>query len=421
MSYYHRILETELNKMLGNFPVIALVGPRQVGKSTLLSHISRTHHLRPYYVSLDNPLLAAEANSDPERFLSSFPRPLIIDEFQYAPTLTSYIKIEIDKARDAALFENRPRPDTLFFLTGSQFFDLMDTIRESLAGRVGILNLYNFSTREIEKSPSNTPFTPVYDELKSHTPTKHLTERELYARILRGGYPELIANPNLDSRQYFSSYLQTYIERDIRRLIRPSREYDFTRFVSLLAARTGQQLIIDHLASELRLDSKTASSWLSLLRSTGLVYLLSPYFNNDTKRISKKPKLYFTDTGLACYLAGYPSLDGLMNSSFRGQIFETHVIMEIVKSYINAGLDPAHDLYYYRHNDRQECDLLIRYQNSYYPIEIKSSANPTLGDARWLSSPDIPSAHLADGLILCRASSPVPISDRLRALPIEYI
>lgn len=420
MKYFHRIIEPELTHLLGNFPAIMLIGPRQVGKSTLLNHLARHHDIHPFYVTLDDPVLAGEANAHPEQFLSSFPRPLIIDEFQYAPNLTHYIKMEIDQARQAALFDHAPDPGTLFFLTGSQVFNMMDQASESLAGRLGLLNLYGLSTREIEQVPGS-PFTPDFQELKNRRPTRHLGELEFYQRLLRGSYPELCARPDLSSRPYFAAYLQTYIERDIRRQVRTENEYNFTRFVSLLAARTGQQLVTGHLANEIGVDNKTITGWLSLLQSTGLILLLPPYFNNLTKRVSKRPKVYFTDTGLASYLAGYPTVEGLMASTYKGQIIETHVVMELVKSFTNAGLDIRPDLYYYRSGDQAECDLLLRLHDTYYPIEIKATDRPSSADTRWIRSLDRLGLKLGNGLVICRSSFTMPLDDGNFAIPVEYL
>ena len=420
MPYYHRLIEKELTKMLGNFPAVMILGPRQVGKSTLLEYLSRSHHLDADYVTLDNPVLAGLARQQPEQFLTTYNRPLIVDEFQYAPNLTSYIKIEIDQHQSAALFDKQSVGGTLFFLTGSQVFDTMDTIRESLAGRVGIIHLYGLSTREIEQIPASA-FSPIFTDIKQRRPTHHLGEKDFYKRLLRGSYPALQTQPQLDTQQYFSSYLQTYIERDIRQQLRPENEYNFTRFISLLAARTGQPLIIENIAATLGIDGKTAQSWLSLVKATGLVFILPPYFNNNTKRLTKKPKLYFTDTGLACYLAGYPTLDGLIRSSYKGQIFETYVITELLKSFTNANIDITKNLYYYRRGDKQESDLLLRLQNTFYPIEIKAADHASSRDTVWFDDLRQLGLDIGNGLVICRASSLMALGDNNYTIPVEYI
>lgn len=420
MKYNHRIIEPELLKMIGNFPAVMILGPRQVGKTTLLEYASRQKKIVSEFVTLDNPVLAGQANENPEQFLGAYNRPLVIDEFQYAKNITSFIKMEIDKARSVALFDDGPEVGTIFYLTGSRVFDTLERVRESLAGRVGILKLYSYSAREIEGIPAPA-FSPVYADVKTRKPTVHLTEKTFYERILRGGYPELWLNPKLDARQYFSSYIQTYIERDIRREILPENEYNFIRFVSLLAARTGQALVIDNVAAEIGIDGKTATKWLSLLRSTGVIYLLQPYFNNDTKRIAKRPKIYFTDTALACYLAGYPTVEGLMNSDYKGHIFETYVVSEILKSYANNNVEIDEDIYFFRRNDKQESDLLIRIRDTYYPIEIKSSDHAKTGDTTWFTELDKLGLKRGNGLVICRASVLAPIDENNYAVPIEYI
>lgn len=420
MQYYHRAIEQELEKMMGVFPAIMVLGARQTGKSTLLAFLARQKEIKTEYVTLDNVVLAGEANEHPEQFLGTYGRPLTVDEFQYAPNLTSYMKIEIDQARQKALFGDGEPVETLFFLTGSQIFDSRDVVRESLAGRVGIVNLYTLSAREIEQVPER-PFSPRMEDLKGRTPTAHLKEKEFYERILRGGYPELYAQEAVDTQQFYAAYLQTYIERDIRRQIRPENEYNFSRLLSLLAARTGQQLVVENVAAELGVDGKTVTKWLSTLEATGLVYLLRPYYNNATKRVAKKPKIYFMDTGLACYLAGYPTVEGLMNSSFKGQIFETYVVTEILKSFANAGRDIAKDVYYFRQKDKAESDLLLKIQDVYYPIEIKATDRPTVGDTAWFKELEKLGLKCGEGMVICRCGEKMSLGAEAWALPVEYI
>ena len=373
-GYIKRSIESKLEELEKAFPVIMITGSRQVGKTTLLTVLQKEEN-KINYISFDNIQIRALAIEDPELFLERYKPPLIIDEFQYAPNLLSYIKIIVDKKRQEHLENEKIQSAGLYYLTGSQVFHTMKNISESLAGRVGIIQLYPLSNREIENKKDDM-FLPSYENLEKREKTQRVEVDEIYQKILKGGFPELYSNKNVEPKDFFETYIRTYIERDIRELINVKDEIKFLKFVESIAARTGQELNINDISNSVEINNMTAQNWLSILVNTGLVYLLQPYYNNNVSRIVKRPKIYFMDTGLACFLAGYMDSQTLEKSAYNGAIFETYVVTEIIKSFANQGLDSRKYLYYYRDNNGKEIDLLILYNNVMYPIEIKKSYNP---------------------------------------------
>ena len=351
MNYINRSIEKEIIKLSNSFPAIVITGPRQVGKTTMLRFLSDNMDKKLNYVSLDNLKDRALAIQDPELFLEMYQSPLIIDEFQYAPNLLSYIKIEIDNKRVDSL-KNNNNSNGMYFLTDSQSFLSMKEVTESLAGRIGIVNLYGLSSREINKEPNNL-FIPEVSSLKKEKILVNIPYKELWKRIFFGSFPEIYKNKNIELEKFYDGYVKTYIERDIRDLINVKDEIKFMKFMISVAARTGQELNLNEICNDAEISNPTANEWLSILVNTGLVFLLEPYSTNIIKRIVKRPKLYFMDTGLACYLAKYPSSEILESSAFSGHIFETYVISEIIKSYTNNGLDPKRYLSYYRDNNKK--------------------------------------------------------------------
>ncbi len=419
MKYITRTLEGKLNSMIDKYQVIMITGPRQVGKSTLLNFISKKHNYNVNKVTLDNLILRNQAVEDPELFLRTHETPLIIDEFQKAPELLSYIKMIVDEDNEKVIFGEKENVKTLFFLTGSQIFEAMEGVSESLAGRVGILDLYGLSERELEGIESEL-FLPDINKIKERKRTKYNSTLDLYKKIYKGSYPELYTSDK-DIEQYYSDYLRTYIEKDIRKLINIKDEYKFVKFVSSLAARTGQEFIASSIASEIGIDNKTVSSWISILKNTGLIYLLQPYLNNGVARAVKREKLYFTDTGLACYLAGYVDYKTLEKSVYSGAIFETYVVDEIIKSFTNQGRDARKHLYYYRDNNQKEIDLLINYDNTIYPIEIKKSANPGKDAIKNFDVVKNFEIKSGNGIVLCMVKDIIAIDENNYMVPIEYI
>lgn len=419
-NYIKRTIEQTVKDMANSFPVVMITGPRQVGKTTLLNMLIKQSNENINYVTLDNLDARKLAVEDPELFLKTYKMPLIIDEFQYAPNLLSYIKIIIDKKRIQSFEEDNIQKNGLFYLTGSQAFQTMSNVTESLAGRVGILNLYGLTKREIENVPE-TFFIPDKEILENKLRTENLDVIQIYERIIKGSYPEIYNNDIMNIRNYFETYITTYIERDIRQLINVQDELKFYKFISNVAVRTGQELNMSDICNELGITSVTGDSWLSILVNTGLVYLLQPYSNNNIARIVKKPKIYFMDTGLACYLAGYLDAVTLEKSAFNGPIFETYIITEIIKSYANQGMNARKYLYYYRDNNGKEIDLIIVYNNTVYPIEIKKSANPKVDAIKNFKVIEKFGMKIGNGGIICMKENLFPIDENNNYIPIELI
>lgn len=420
-DYIKRTMENTIEKMKNTFPVIMITGPRQVGKTTLLNYITnKNKNEKINFISLDDLNIRSLAIEDPELFLRTYELPLIIDEFQYAPKLLSYIKIIVDKKRLENLNDDEVKCNGLFYLTGSQAFQTMENVTESLAGRIGILDLYGLTNREIE-GIKEEEFVPDLEMLKKKQKTKQLSTLKLYDRIINGSYPEIYKNRDIDRNKYFETYIRTYIERDIRQLINVQDEIKFLKFVNNVAARTGQELNMSDICNGIGITNSTGEKWLSILTNTGIVYLLQPYSNNSVARIVKKPKVYFMDTGLACYLAGYMDSTTLEKSAYNGAIFETYVISEIIKSFTNNGLDARKYLYYYRDNNGKEIDLLIIRNNVIYPIEIKKSANPGTEAIKNFAVVNKFGLEVGNGGVICMKSELFPIDKNNNYIPIELI
>ena len=416
-NYIKRNIEKKIYHSLKTFPVLMVTGARQVGKSTMLRNLKISEAYT--YVALDNPIERALAKEDPELFLKKYPPPAIIDEIQYATELLPYIKIIVDEKR----LKDKKNSNGMYILTGSQMFKMMKDVSESLAGRISVLNLYGFSKNEMFKE-EETQFLPIFDYIKNRENKKKLGLAELFEVIYRGQFPELVENKELDTGEYYASYLQTYLERDIRDLITIKEETKFLKFISSVAVRTGQELVYDDIAKEVEIDIKTAQNWLSVLRTSGLVYLLQPYSNNAIKRIIKRPKLYFMDTGLACFLAKYVDSKTLEISAYSGSIFETYIMSEIIKTYINNGKYPDLYLYYYRDSNKNEIDLLILQSGIVYPVEIKKSAKPSKGivkNFKVLEPLEKAGLKIGEGGIICMMDKVIPIDDKNNFIPIQCI
>lgn len=403
--YIKRILEDRVTYLAKHFPAVMLCGARQVGKTTLLKKISENQK-DIHYVTLDYPRVRELAKNDPELFLQQYSAPIIIDEIQYAPELLPFIKIKVDE-------NNR---NGSYYLTGSQMFHLMNNVSESLAGRVGILSMYSMSRAEIDEGNS-IPFNP--SKIQNIVSDDSITD--IFDRILKGGMPRIISDPEVSNDDFFGSYVQTYIERDIRDLIKIKDENKFIKFISSVAARTSQEVNMADIAKDVDIDRKTAESWLSILVSSGIVVLLSPYSGNTIKRIIKRPKLYFMDTGLACYLSMWNNARALELSAMSGAMFENYVISEIIKSYSNNGIDTRSRLFYYRDNNGKEIDLLIRDNGKLYPIEIKKSADPGKNALKNFSVLSSFNEEIGEGAVLCMSSMTIPLDEKNKIVPIKAI
>lgn len=418
--YIKRLLEENIKITAKTFPVVLICGPRQVGKTTILEKMKNDEKTSISYVTLDDPLERKLAKEDPSLFLEKHGIPLIIDEIQYATELLPYIKIIVDQKRREALENKNAKENGIYFLTGSQMFSLMQNVSESLAGRVGIIDMYGLSYSEIIANEQNY-FLPTLKYCKEREKIKRPNVKEIFDFILRGSFPKLYQSDENIIQKFYSGYIRTYLERDIRDIINIKDEGKFLTFLSVLAARTGQELNYNSISQDVGIDNKTAEKWLSILRTSGLIFLLQPYSNNPTKRVIKTPKMYFTDTGLACYLAGYSDSETLEKSAINGAIFENYVVMEIVKSFVNAGKDPRLYLSYYRDSNQKEIDLIITINNTVYPIEIKKSKNPDKNMIKNFSVLRKDNIEIGEGGIICMIEKILPLDKENNAIPIQCV
>lgn len=406
---YQRTLSRHLDRLTKNFPVVLVTGPRQVGKSTLLENYVSDRCNR---VTLDDLNERAKAINDPLLFLQEHQAPLLIDEVQYAPELFSYIKIYVDQNRDKK---------GLFLLTGSQKFHLMKGVQETLAGRVAILDLLGLSNQEISNHPSAVPFLPTddfIDELKKQDNSES-TLQNIYTNIFNGSFPELVSRNGEDRDIYYSSYIRTYIDRDVRDSHDVSNTILFNNFIRAVAARTGQLLNISDIARDISIDNKTTQSWMNILEASGLVYLLHPYYNNITNRIIKTPKVYFLDTGLCAYLTGWDSPKSLERGAMSGAILESYVFSEILKSYWHNAKEP--NIYFYRDRDAKEIDFIIEANNTIYPIKVKKTMMPDLGTCKNFSVLKKLQKTVAKGVVLCLKPEVSFISREIISIPITLV
>lgn len=412
--YIKRSIEQTITKLSEEFPVIVVTGARQVGKSTMLRMIKDEGM---NYVSLDDMDVRNLALSDPKYFLEQYSYPLLIDEIQYAPDLLPYIKMIVDEERLKSLKNNEPTR-ALFWLTGSQQFNVMKNISESLAGRVGVLSLYSLSLSEITHNASSV-FSPNVDELKKKEVATMLDTKQIFERIYSGGMPSVVTE-KVDRNDYFSSYVTTYIERDVRQLLNVGRTIEFYNFLQYIAVRTAQEVNYNSIAGDIGIDSKTAKNWISILEASGIIYLLQPYYSNLSNRIIKSPKLYFMDTGLCSYLAKYPNAETLEVGALGGAIFETFVVSEIIKNLTSHGIDPRMRLYYYRDKEQKEIDLVYVEGDTLYPVEIKKGVSPSNPDKNFDVLQKY-SKDVATGIVLCMSKSLQPINKNCWLVPVEYI
>ncbi|MCL2164933.1 MAG: ATP-binding protein [Oscillospiraceae bacterium] len=406
--YIKRHIENAVARTAKMFGAVIVTGPRQVGKTTLLSNL--TGNIT--YVSLDDPIILQSAVNEPGTFFKDYPPPVFVDEIQYAPILFPYIKMQIDKTKAKGQF----------FLSGSQQFQMMKNISESLAGRIGILNLLGLSLREISETEFDKPFIPSEEYYSARKKDLKETEyRDVWKIIHRGSMPELTTNPDFDWQTYYASYVKAYIERDVRELTQVGDELKFLRFMTVVAARSGQLLNLASIARDVGVSQPTADRWTSVLKASGVVYLLEPYHNNVTKRAVKTPKVYFLDTGLAAYLTRWPTDEPLRTGAQAGSFFESFVVAEIIKSYYNAGiLEPP--LYFYRDKEQNEIDLLIHENGTLHPIEIKKNADPGKSDVAAFSALDkIAGVKRGPGGVVCMYDNLVTLTGQDRVIPVKYL
>lgn len=406
--YINRHAEESVRKLSSMFGAVLVTGPRQAGKTTMLKKVAE----KAGYVTLDDPLLLAAATEQSGTFFKDNPPPVFVDEIQYAPKLFSQIKIIID----------RDKKKGQFFMSGSQQFQLMENVSESLAGRLGLLTLLGLSMREKQSVDFSEPFLPTDEYFAARNKSViELSYDEVWENIHRGSMPELCANKDFDWQMFYGAYVRTYIERDVRRLTQVGDEVKFLRFMTVAASCTGQLLNLASLARDVGVSPPTAERWLSILVTSNIIYLLKPYSNNITKRTVKTPKLYFLDTGLAAYLTKWNTADVLKNGAMAGAFFENFVIAEIIKSYYNKGILEL-PLYFYRDKNMNEIDLLIEGNGTLYPLEMKKHADPQRKDiAAFDLLNKIPAVKRGPGGVICMYDNLITLKDNDRVIPVKYL
>lgn len=391
MEYISRHMEKRILELSKSYSAILLTGPRQAGKTTMLRSLAEKENIGREYVTLDDLNTRDMAKNDPALFLQLHKPPMLIDEVQYAPELFTYIKIHIDEHHNPGDF----------WMTGSQIFRLMQGVQESLAGRVALLHMSPMSQREIigaQCIPFTTDFGTLLTESKRIAP---VTTPELFERIWNGSMPGLVSGQYSDRNIYYSSYLSTYVERDVRDISGNVDVLKFNRFVTAVAARTSQLLNYKTLADDADVDIPTAKAWVNILETLGIIFLLHPYSNNVLKRTIKTPKVYFYDTGLVCYLTKWSSPEVAESGAMNGALLENFTVSEIMKSYQNAGLEPY--LYFYRDRDAKEIDVIMEGDGKLCPLEIKKTATPDKRIIKAFGVIDKSPLQVGTGAVLCMA------------------
>ena len=407
-SYIKRHAESTVEKLSKMFGAILVAGPRQVGKTTMLKRITQGVS----YTTLDDMIVRASAQEESGTFFKDNPPPVFVDEIQKAPVLFSQIKMIID----------RDRLKGQFFMCGSQQFQMMKGVSDSLSGRIGLVTLLGFSLRERYGIGFDSPFLPTEEYFSGRKgQLAEISYQDVWNIIHRGNMPELCENPDFDWQMFYGAYVRTYIERDVRELSEVGDTVKFTRFMTAVAASTGQLLNHASLARDVGISQPTAERWLSILVASNIVYLLKPYSNNITKRAIKTPKLYFLDTGLAAYLTRWNTAEVLKNGAMAGAFFESFVVSEIIKSYYNKGIiEPP--LYFFRDKDMNEIDLLIENGGTLYPLEVKKHADP--------QKKDMDAFHLIEKLtgiqrgsggVICLYDNLITLKGNDRVIPINFL
>ena len=408
--YITRHMEKPVMELNEQYPVLLLTGPRQVGKTTMLEHLIEVEGKGRKKVSLDDLTLRELAKTDPKMFFQLYQPPLLIDEVQYAPELFPYIKIMVDE---------RHQPGD-FWLTGSQLFKMMEGVQESLAGRVALLHLSPLSQSEIMKRPPEPPFSlelPLLSERQNGR--QMLNTPKVFQRIHQGVMPALVTGTYSNASIFYSSYIDTYMERDVRRLSNDIDSLKFLRFLRSVAARTSQQVNYKGIADDAEIDQTTAKNWLHVLEALGIIFLLEPYSNNVLKRTVSTPKLYFYDSGIVCYLTRWSSPETAMEGAMSGALLENYTVAEIIKTYQNAGQEPF--LYYYRDKDAREIDLILERDGKLFPIEIKKMASPPKKLTKVFDLIDKSPLQRGTGAILCMADQLGAFDQNNLIVPISLI
>lgn len=387
MGYMKRNLESVVIQVTKEYPVVLVTGPRQVGKTTMLQKLMEGTDRD--YVTLDDLNERALAKSDPELFLQLHKPPVLIDEVQYAPELFAYIKMNVDQKHEPGAF----------WLTGSQVFKLMRGVQESLAGRVAVLSLTSLSQAEMIGKETE-PFVVDMEHLTARKKNRaEIDTRGIFERIYKGSMPAIVSGVNSSSQIFYSSYLSTYIERDVRELSDAIDSLKFLRFITAVAARCGQMVNVAEIARDADINQTQAKNWLGILETLGIIFYLHPYSNNLLKRLVKTPKLYFYDSGLVCYLTKWSSAETLESGAMNGAILENYVVAEIRKTYLNCGKEPY--MYYYRDKDAKEIDIVLEHDGILNPIEIKKTSNPGTELIKVFGLLDPSSTPRSKGAVIC--------------------
>lgn len=387
MSYISRNLEAVMKQVIKEYPVVLLTGPRQVGKTTMLKKLMEGTDRG--YVSLDDLNERSIAKSDPELFLQLHKPPVLIDEVQYAPELFTYIKMQVDKNHEPGAF----------WLTGSQIFKLMKGVQESLAGRIAVLSMTSLSQAEIN-GVEIEPFIIDFDKLSNRGKGRNLADtRDIFERIFKGSMPAIVNGTVTNSQIFYSSYISTYIERDVRELSDAIDALKFLRFITAVAARCSQMLNVADIARDADINQKQAKDWLAILETLGIIFYLHPYSNNLLKRLVKTPKIYFYDTGIVAHLTKWSNPETLESGAMNGAVLENYVVAEIMKTFLNSGKEPY--MYYYRDKDSKEIDIILESDGRLNPIEIKKTSNPGSELIKVFNLLDKSSVLRSKGAVIC--------------------
>lgn len=396
-----REVEKSIKEVNDTFRVLVLTGPRQVGKTTILKKIMPKNMK---YVSLDNETYREEAKKNPKFFLETWGKPLFIDEAQYAPELFPYIKIIVD--------EDKSRGQ--FWLSGSQSFELMKGVSESLAGRVGIIKMNSLTYKEASNNVNDNYFNP-----DSIIEKNYIGPNEIFEHIFKGGLPELYDVPNINLNLFFKSYVDTYIDRDVRLIRNIGDLVTFEKFMRVMAIRNGNTLSYEDIASDVGVSAHTIKAWISVLVTSGIIYLLEPYQNKRIQRLTHMPKIIFMDSGLACYLAGWTSAKELQISKESGNFFETFVVSEIIKQYENKGI-PI-NLTHFRNKETEEIDLLMEKNMTIYPIEIKKTSTPKREMIKNFDYLTKNGVKVGNGGIVCLCDKLFKVDDKRYYIPLSSV
>ena len=407
MKYIERTLERKFLKMSSFFKAVLITGARQVGKTTILKHLAEGQ--KRTYVSMDNTMARTLAKSDPVLFFQTYKPPIIIDEIQKAPELFEQIKIMCDESEERGLF----------WLTGSQQYNMMKNVRETLAGRIGILELYSLSKNEVGiRFPNEMDFSLACLQQRQACTGKNDVV-DVFDHIWRGGMPDAIYADAEQRQEYYNSYIETYLMRDVSEEGGITDSVRFRKFLNACAALVAEQVNYKTLAEAAEISQPTAKEWLRLLQGLGIIYLLQPFANNELKRLSKTPKLYFCDTGLCAYLSMWLTRDTLMNGAASGHYFENYVIIELVKNFSYSSVKA--NLTYYRDSNAKEIDVMVEENGLIHPLEIKKSANPDRREIKKYEIIDKTNLERGSGGIICMCEEVIPIDGKNCFIPCNLI